>query len=834
MASATSPAISTVTIFTLFFFFTLCVLSSSSPSTIGVGYISNVLELQDRERAPPYVQVAAARGVLHRLLPSHSSSFDFQIVSKEQCGGASCFMIKNHPSFRRRGIDPQILISGVTGVEILAGLHWYLKNWCGSHISWDKTGGAQLFSVPKAGLLSCVGDGGILVQRPVPWNYYQNAVTSSYSLAWWDWIRWEKEIDMMALQGINLPLAFTGQEAIWQKVFQKFNISKSDLDDFFGGPAFLSWSRMGNLHGWGGPLPQSWLDQQLILQKRILDRMYELGMTPVLPAFSGNVPAALKTIYPAAKITQLGNWFSVKSDPRWTCTYLLDATDPLFVEIGKTFIEEQLKEYGRTSHIYNCDTFDENTPPVDDPEYISALGKTIFKGLQSGDKDGVWLMQGWLFSYDPFWRPAQMKALLHSVPAGRMVVLDLFAEVKPIWTTSEQFYGVPYIWKFGIHYRCMLHNFAGNVEMYGVLDAIASGPIDAWTSENSTMVGVGMSMEGIEQNPVVYDLMSEMAFQQNKVDVKDWINLYSTRRYGRAVPLVQDAWSILRHTTYNCTDGAYDKNRDVIVAFPDVDPSFIARPPQGYYQNEKSLVSRRAELLEEVTDSFERPHLWYSTSEVVHALELFIASGDELSGSNTYRYDLVDLTRQALAKYANELFLKVIEAYHLNDTLEVVGLSQKFLELVEDMDTLLACHDGFLLGPWLESAKKLAQDKEQEIQFEWNARTQITMWFDNTEEEASLLRDYGNKYWSGLLRDYYGPRAAIYFKYLIKSLDEGSDFDLKNWRREWIKLTNDWQSSRNTFPVKSTGNAVTTSRLLFEKYLRSADIESPDEAAIMQ
>lgn len=31
---------------------------------------------------------------------------------------------------------------------------------------------------------------------------------------------------------------------------------------------------------WGGPLPQSWLDQQLVMQKKILDRMYELGMTP--------------------------------------------------------------------------------------------------------------------------------------------------------------------------------------------------------------------------------------------------------------------------------------------------------------------------------------------------------------------------------------------------------------------------------------------------------------------------------------------------------------------------------------------------------------------------
>ena len=39
------------------------------------------------------------------------------------------------------------------------------------------------------------------------------------SFVWWDWERWEKEIDWMALQGINLPLAFTGQETIWQKVF---------------------------------------------------------------------------------------------------------------------------------------------------------------------------------------------------------------------------------------------------------------------------------------------------------------------------------------------------------------------------------------------------------------------------------------------------------------------------------------------------------------------------------------------------------------------------------------------------------------------------------------
>lgn len=78
-----------------------------------------------------------------------------------------------------------------------------------------------------------------------------------------------------------------------------------------------------------------------------------------------------------------------------------------------------------------------------------------------------------------------------------------------------------------------------------------------------------------------------------------------------------------------------DKNRDVIVAFPDVDPSFISIPPEECQPNENPVAGRA--VLKEITDSFDQPHLWYSTSEVIRALEIFIASGDELSESNAYR-----------------------------------------------------------------------------------------------------------------------------------------------------------------------------------------------------
>ncbi|KAF9623302.1 hypothetical protein IFM89_000791, partial [Coptis chinensis] len=396
----------------------------------------------------------------------------------------------------------------------------------------------------------------------------------------------------------------------------------------------------------------------------------------------------------------------------------------------------------------------------------------------------AFVVRGWLFSYDPFWRPAQMKALLHSVPIGNLVVFDLFAEVKPLWITSEQFYGVPYIW-------CMLHNIDGNIEMYGILDAIAAGPVEAHTSENSTMailqlllyvsslnflfhcpkVGVGMSMEGIEQNPVVYDLMSEMAFQHKKIDVKVnvvfqlltqmWIDLYPMRRYGSSDSLILDAWSILYHSVYNCTDGAYNKNRDVIVAFPDAYPFSISLEDISFNGKHQILTEQVLRIchVKELTDSYDKPHLWYLTFDVIHSLGLLIAGGNEVAESNTYRYDLVDVTRQALAKYANEVFLKVRD---------------------------------------------------------WRAQSNLHKRKSRKNREQILE-------WT-LTRDYYAPRAAIYFKDLLKSLENGVGFQLKDWRREWIKLTNDWQNNINSYPVKSTGGALSTSRWLYEKYMRNPDI----------
>jgi alpha-N-acetylglucosaminidase len=48
-----------------------------------------------------------------------------------------------------------------------------------------------------------------------------------------------------------------------------------------------------------------------------------------------------------------------------------------------------------------------------------------------------------------------LQGLLSGVPRGRLILLDLYAEVFPIWLRTASFYGIPFIW-------CMLHNFGGN------------------------------------------------------------------------------------------------------------------------------------------------------------------------------------------------------------------------------------------------------------------------------------------------------------------------------------------------------------------------------------
>ena len=144
--------------------------------------------------------------------------------------------------------------------------------------------------------------------------------------------------------------------------------------------------------------------------------------------------------------------------------------------------------------------------------------------------------------------------------------------------------------------------------------------------------------------------------------------------------------------------------------------------------------------------------IWYNVTDVVKAWGLFIAaaSDGEFEGVETFEFDLVDLTRQALANIAPTFFYRAEQAYRNGHVELVHENSLVFIDLLQDMEKILATNHNFMLGPWLEASKSLASNEEESKLYEFNARNQITLWGPDGQ-----ILDYGGKQWSGLMKDYY-------------------------------------------------------------------------------
>ena len=247
--------------------------------------------------------VGAAESMLRRLIPDCADMFQFKKVNSKE----DFFRIES-------SADSKILISGNNANSMAVGLNYYLKYYCLTTVSWYADQSVEMPEVlPQI-------PSPVEVKARVERRFFLNYCTFGYSMAFWDWKDWQRFIDWMALNGVNMPLAITGQEAVWYKVWKDMGLKSQEILSYFTGPVYLPWHRMANIDSWNGPLPMEWLEKQTKLQQQILSRERELNMKPVLPAFNGHVPAALKRVYPDADIQSLGNWAGFTDE--YHCSFL--------------------------------------------------------------------------------------------------------------------------------------------------------------------------------------------------------------------------------------------------------------------------------------------------------------------------------------------------------------------------------------------------------------------------------------------------------------------------------------------------------------------------------
>ncbi|WP_346984718.1 alpha-N-acetylglucosaminidase TIM-barrel domain-containing protein [Chryseobacterium sp. POE27] len=324
-----------------------------------------------------------------------------------------------------------LIITANSANSMAVGLNFFLITYCKTSVSWYADNRIEVpAEFPKL-------SGTVKNESRVNNRFFLNYCTFGYTMPWWKWKDWERFIDWMALNGVNLPLAITGQEKIWLNVWKKFGFSEEEIRSYFTGPAYLPWHRMANIDHWEGPLPVSWIDGQAELQQKILKRERELNMKPVLPAFAGHIPKILKDKFPNAKITSLGEWgdFDRKYE-----SYFLDSFDPLFEKIQEEFLKEQTKLFG-TDHIYGTDPFNEVTPPSWEPQDLANVSKHIYTSMAKVDEKAQWLQMGWIFYFQKDkWTTERIKAFLQAVPQDKMILLDYYCDHTEIWKTTDSFF----------------------------------------------------------------------------------------------------------------------------------------------------------------------------------------------------------------------------------------------------------------------------------------------------------------------------------------------------------------------------------------------------------
>ncbi|HWB54833.1 MAG TPA: alpha-N-acetylglucosaminidase TIM-barrel domain-containing protein, partial [Tepidisphaeraceae bacterium] len=219
---------------------------------------------------------SAARGVLERVIGPRARDFTFEQIASAP-GGLDVFEVQ--------AANGKVTVRGNTAVAMCRGAYDYLRQECHCMFTWEGEHMDLPAKFPDMALRRAVS--------PYPLRQYYNVCTFGYTTAYWDWPQWQHELDWMALHGINMPLAEVATEAIWRHVWLSMGITQKELDKYFTGPAFFPWHRMGNINGWDGPVPESFWDKQIALEKKIVDTMRELGMKPIAPAFGGFVPPAI-------------------------------------------------------------------------------------------------------------------------------------------------------------------------------------------------------------------------------------------------------------------------------------------------------------------------------------------------------------------------------------------------------------------------------------------------------------------------------------------------------------------------------------------------------------
>lgn len=612
--------------------------------------------------------------------------------------------------FRIKSKGDNILIEASSPSAASMAIHYYLKNYCHQSVALMGSNLRPLATIPMVSEK-------VEKSSTVKYRHGMYHCTVNYSASFWEWEQWEKLIDWLALEGVNQMFAFVGNEIIEQDVLREMGMPEKEILTYLNGPAFTNWRLLGSMEGWGGPYQQGMIDRQCKLQQRILHRLKELGIEPIMQGFSGLVPNYFHELFPKAKTVNQGTWAGgIKRQ------ILLDSQDSLYKKYSTLFYDYSYKYYGKHK-FYSFDLFHEGgiITGIDLPR----TANDALNAMRQNNPQSIWLMQAWEGQYNfPEGTPPDI--FLNNLPKDAIMVLDIYNDGDNAWDRRNGFNQTPWIWG-------VLSNMGNKTGMYGKLDRFATEFNRALnTAPGKSLTGMGINPEGIENNPVVFDFIYDLPWNgKEKVNVDEWLQRYVYYRYGSNAPNLLEAWQLLHQSVYNNHLQKHQGPSESI---------FLAKPSDSV----KSV------------SNWGTVSIFYDPEVLEKAAKALLESSEELKNNAAYQYDVADVVRQVNANRGRVLYDSMISAYKQKDIVQFDNYALKFKNLLLLQDKMLNAQPDFRLAKWLQQARRFGKTEDEKKLAEENARTLITYW--GTDDPGTLVSDYSNREWAGLLKDFYLPR----------------------------------------------------------------------------
>ena len=748
-------------------------------------------------------------------------------------GTADKFKIVLDPSlnytadqFSINGEGGKVLIKGTTISAITTGIGWYLQNYAHINIAWNSLNEKTVSGDAYADLSSL----------PIPtseetrtsdamYRYYLNTCAFGYSMTSWTWKRWQQEIDWMALHGINMPLQLVGMEEVWRKFLtmeengtRKYGYTDAEAKAFVAGPAFIAWWAMNNLEGWGGTAPgkkssfndlagaggvqdDAWYARQKNLAKQICDRQRELGMQPVIPGWSGMVPTNFASKSGYATRGNGGNWAGDFVRP-----LLLSVSNANYAEIAADYYT-CLHEVMGESQYYSMDPFHEGGGAGTMEDYTA-----MYNAMETAMPGSKWVIQQWQ------WTSTQRYSLT-AVPAGRLVVLDLFADGSPAFDSYNGFAPQDAVF-------CAIPNFGGRSGIMARLTNLTDNYFKFKAKYPATIKGVGAAPEAIEQTPVTYDLIFQLPWMGSKPDVAEWVDNYAISRYGQDNEEIKEAWSLLRQGPLNYgADGIEGPIEDVWASRPNL----VA----NYASSWGSTISKSSKGVN-VAATYTKAR----RQMLIDATYKLLNQNNAISGDiylSNYYYDLVEFGGGVLADYAHDLLLaigaaKTAAGANFATDATYIARRDAFLQLILDVDAFKGTNLNFRLGKWTQEARDAAGEVVGATTAtpDWyeynNARTIVSTW----SSPGTNLNDYSYRSWQGLMKDLYYPRWKHYFDnncnagnydYFAWNWAHGMEYYVGQTAISSTPLTSEQAGHTSKYTREPEGNTVEKANELLGKYI---------------